>query len=323
MEKNDITQISIKDYLEGIGIPTRKEGHRYFASSPFSHDSNWSFCIYPTNTYFDWSTGHGGNIINLVSRLYGVSLTDAAKQLHEGIKHEKYKSNYKQYQQEPISWEEFRVEKYATTRPEEVEAIKVYAEGRGITSGYFPGVFFTRDGKHWKRNPAVGLLHKDKNFQPCGAKFRAISNTSQRYSARGRLHFFEVMTSIAAASIGRSTSEITKLDLKPPVLYVIEGEINAISLNQYGQERGESWIILSPGGVADSVSALDLPNEYKNIPIKLIIDYDGNEELYQQRLKLYEPLKAQPIKMILPKGEDINSLYNQNKMWMIERLLLN
>lgn len=55
----DITKISIKEYLEGMGIPTRKEGARHFASSPFSTDSNWSFVIYPTNTYFDFSTGQG------------------------------------------------------------------------------------------------------------------------------------------------------------------------------------------------------------------------------------------------------------------------
>ena len=55
--------------------------------------------------------------------------------------------------------------------------------------------------------------------------------------------------------------------------------------------------------------------------IKLIIDYDGNETLYEERFKLYAHLNPEPIRLILAKGEDINSLYNLNKMYVIENLL--
>ncbi len=65
----------------------------------------------------------------------------------------------------------------------------------------------------------------------------------------------------------------------------------------------------------------NLLQEYRELKKKLIIDYDGNEELYQQRLKLYEGLGAEPIKLILPKGEDINSLYCKKQMWLIEHML--
>ena len=317
MNENPI-EISIKDYLEGIGISTRKEGTKYFASSPFSRDSNWSFVIYPTNTYFDFSTGHGGNILNLVSRLSNVSLSDAAKILKAGIKHEKYKPNYKKVKEELYKEVEFNIERYISTNKEEIEKINAYAKSRGITEGYFPGVFFTRklvsdsSGK-WIRNPALGFLHVDKNLKPCGAKFRKIvqgtpTDQSPRFSARGNLGFYIMHPSG---------------DSVPNVLYIVESESSANSLNSYLSRIQLPAVVVSRGGVSSAPKLSDLPEQLQKLPKKLIIDYDGNEELYQQRLQLYKDLDAQPIKLILPKGEDINSLYCKGEMWKIEQMLLN
>ena len=328
----DILQISIKDYLESIGIPTRKEGSRYFASSPFSRDSNWSFVIYPTNTYFDFSTGHGGNIINLVSRLNGISLSDAANQLRNGVKHEKYKPNYKKIKEELFKEVEFKLEKYINHNEEECEKIHAYAKNRGITEGYFCGVFFTRfvesdpkmdrpilSGSKWIRVPALGFLHVDKNLKPCGAKFRKIitgmpMDQSPRFSARGKSNLF----------IAISLTDLDKhLSTTSPVLFVVEGEINALSLQAYLINCMQPAVVVSQGGVSASLTLEDLPTQLQGLKKKVIIDYDGNEELYQQRLQLYSGLDAQPIKLILPKGEDINSLYCKNEMWKIEHMLLN
>ena len=328
----DILQISIKDYLESIGIPTRKEGSRYFASSPFSRDSNWSFVIYPTNTYFDFSTGQGGNILNLVSRIYSISLSDAANQLRNGVKHEKYKPNYKKIKEELFKEVEFKLEKYINHDEEECEKIHAYAKSRGITEGYFCGVFFTRfvesdpkmdrhilSGSKWIRVPALGFLHVDKNLKPCGAKFRKIItgtpvDQSTRFSARGKSNLF----------IAISLTDLDKhLNTTSPVLFVVEGEINALSLQAYLQNCMQPAVVVSQGGVSASLTLEDLPTQLQGLKKKVIIDYDGNEELYQQRLQLYSGLDAQPIKLILPKGEDINSLYVKNEMWKIEQLLLN
>lgn len=334
---NDVTQISIKDYLENIGIPTRREGAKYFASSPFSSDRNWSFCIYPTNTYFDFSSGHGGNIINLVSRIENISTSEAAKKLREGIRYEKYKPNYKQPEQQRPS-EPFDYKKYINTNPEERAQIKAYATSRGITEGYECGVFFTRaietsnpatgevvqhilsgGGKRssssWKRIPALAFLHVDKYFQPCGIKFRKIKlsenyDQSSRFSSRGKLGFYILETN-PHANIDQ--------------IYVVESESSANSLWMYLKDYGTASmnsIVISRGGVSSAPALEDLPEIYQSLPKKVIIDYDGSEELYQQRLKLYESLQAQPIKMILPKGEDINSLYCKNEMWKIENILI-
>lgn len=334
MRKNEeITKISIKEFLEGIGVSTRKEGHRYFASSPFASDRNWSFCIYPTNTYFDFSTGHGGNIINLVSRLYGISTGEAAKRLAEGIKNETYKPNYKAYKEPERYPGPFNLKKYINTSEEECERIKAYAASRKIAEGFECGVFFTRqyseDGSHflgWVRVPALAFVHVDQNLQPCGIKFRKLvtsspKDPSPRFSARGRLHHYLLLPS---NSLAQETQSQTILgEISKNVLYVVEGEANANSLWEY---LGRTCSVLSAGGVSSALTREELPTILSITPtskIKLLIDYDGNEKLYQERLKLYEGLHADPIRMILPKGEDINSLYNQNKMWMIEHLLIN
>jgi len=333
----DITKISIKDYLEGIGINTRKEGSRYFCSSPFSSDRNWSFCIYPTNTYFDFSTGHGGNIINLVARINNLSLSDAAKQLRAGIKFELYKPTYEQIKEEIVNTNEFDLTKYINKNPEEIQRIKAYAESRGITEGYECGVFFTRrnrferalgnrtgvvspwkigitdstgSGLDWVRNPALMFVHVDKNLKPCGAKFRRIDKQEPRFSARGILGFYLLETHPL---------------VKSTLLYVVESESSANSLWSFLKSYGtvtQNYIVLSRGGVTSAPKLSDLPEDLQKLPIKLIIDYDGSEELYKERLKLYEDLKAEPIKLILPKGEDINFLYCRNEMWKIESLLL-
>ena len=65
--------------------------------------------------------------------------------------------------------------------------------------------------------------------------------------------------------------------------------------------------MLSIGGVGTNVT--ELPDRYKSVKsINVIIDYDGDDELYEKRLSKFKELGA-PIKMELEKGEDINSMY--------------
>lgn len=318
---DDVRNISIVDYLTKLGIETRKEGPRYFCSSPFSSDRNWSFCVYPTNTYFDWSTGHGGSIIDLHGRMRGISGQEAYKELISGIKYETYKADFKEDERpQPQQIKSFDYKKYLNTRPEECAQIKAYAASRGITEGFECGVFFSRKrdseserlsnkklGGIWVRNPSMMFVHVDKDLKPCGAKFRKIKNEEPRFSARGTLGLY------IQANLD------TFLALQSPVLYVVEGEANANSLINILKSLNKVGIALSAGGV--SSTSRHIPEVYQHFPRKLIIDFDGDETLYQERLKLYEDLKAEPIKLILPKGEDINSLYVKNKMYLIEHLL--
>lgn len=316
-----VKDISIVDFLESIGVPTRKQGNRYFASSPFSRDSNWSFCIYPTNTYFDWSTGNSGDIVRLVMKLYNLSYQDAIKYLVNN-NYEAYKPYNKHFEKEDKSQKDFKLEKYITKDESEIAKIGAYAKSRGITDGYVNGVFFERSKYQerteniskkqlaWIRIPALGFVHVDKNLKPCGIKLRRIDNQEPRFSARGNLglHILGIQT--------------VNQDLSQHVLNVVEGEANANSLWTWLKEMNVPSVVVSSGGVASSNLIQNLPTNLVNLSKRLIIDYDGSEELYQQRLALYKNLDAKPIRLILPKGEDINSLYSKGEMWKIENMLL-
>ena len=313
----NVKDISIVDFLESIGVPTRKQGNRYFASSPFSRDSNWSFCIYPTNTYFDWSTGNSGDIVRLVMKLYNFSYQDAIKYLINN-NYEAYKPHNKHFKKEDKSQKDFKLEKYINHNEEECEKIHAYANSRGIKEGYLCGLVFTRKmdcdilsrSPDWRRNPALGFVHVDKNLNPCGIKLRRIDNQEPRFSARGNLGLYILGI------------ETVNQDLSQHVLNVVEGEANANSLWTWLKEMNVPSVVVSSGGVASSNLIQNLPTNLVNLSKRLIIDYDGSEELYQQRLALYKDLDAKPIRLILPKGEDINSLYSRGEMWKIEGLLL-
>jgi len=138
----EIKEISIKEYLERQGVPTHRNGNKVFCSSPFSRDTNWSFCIYPSNTYFDWSTGQHGDIITLVRKIENCSFLEALEKLSS--------SNLSriqpiEYKRDENFWKDFDYTKYLSRNPEEIQAIKRYAKGREITEGYEAGVFFTRE----------------------------------------------------------------------------------------------------------------------------------------------------------------------------------
>lgn len=301
---------SILDYLTHKGVDLRQEGNKYFCSSPFSRDSNWSFCVYPhTNSFFDWSNGFGGNVWYLMSKLENKSIRELKKQHSE---HEKYKPYIKDYKIQEASKTDFDYTRYINTNAKECEEIKKYATSRCLEEGsYFCGVFFERNGDDksalkWRRIPAVAFLHVDENLKPCGIKFRKLTDENPRFSARGKLGMYTLESHINAV----------RGEVK---VYVVEGEANANSLTIYLKQLQKKAYILSFGAVSSCLD--ELPSQLKNYPITLIIDYDGNEDLYNERLKLYKHFNAEPIKLILPKGEDINSLHMKNKLYLIENLL--
>lgn len=301
-------EISIRDYLEKRGFVTKKIGTRFLTKSPFNRDTNPSFVIYPSNTYFDWSSGKHGDIIDLVKELEHYTFKEALEHLQSNEYEKFVKLDTQETTKEP-----FDLRRYITYKHSEVKRIREYARERGITEGYENGIFFTREagefGKEtWKRHPSIGFVHRDKNLQICGIKLREINpEANPRFSARGQLGLYILN--------GMNHKKYTD-----PALYVVEGEGNANSL---WMSLKKTYDVISIGGATATTFHLkNLPQHLQQLPKKkLIIDYDGNEELYQERLKLYEHLDAEPIKLILPKGEDINSLYMAGKMYLIEHLL--
>jgi hypothetical protein len=310
VDVEEIKKLSIVEYLSARGIQSKKTGSKYFCSSPFSRDTNWSFCVYPSNTFFDFSTGAYGDIISLCMQIDQVSYVEAINRLSNSS-YSIIQPNYKQYRKED-SIVEFSYTKFVTRRDDEVKAIQEYAMSRGILEGYMYGVFFTKqdDSEEFIRHPSLMFLHVDVNFKPTGAKFRKIDarNKSERFSSRGRLGFY----------ILDYTPNETFEEKK---LFLAESETSANSLYMYLKENKVNCVVISCGGVSSVPKRL--PDKYKELKDKrLIIDYDGEEELYLKRVSLYKNLGLTPIKLRLPRGEDMNSLYCENKLHLINHLIL-
>ncbi len=85
MTLEDIKKISIREYLEQIGISPAKENNRYgMYRSPFREDRDASMKVdYNQNLWIDYGTGEGGSIIDLVSRIEKCSIGEAIKRLDD------------------------------------------------------------------------------------------------------------------------------------------------------------------------------------------------------------------------------------------------
>lgn len=308
---DDIKKISIVEYLKLRGLPGKQTGDKWFFKSPFSRDTNWSLCVYPNNSFYDWSQGFGGSIIDLVMGMENANVGDAIRILAKP-EWEKYQYRYKVIKAS-IS-KHFEYTRYLSHLPSEVASIRLYGAQRGLVNGFECGAFYTLQDGEWIRNPSIMFLHRDAGGKVVGAKFRKIDpstpsdkDNGPRFSARGRMMYY-ILEYVDTDNFGQ------------PTLYVVEGEANANSLWQYCQEIKKNCVVISFGGVGNLPDKL--PEKYDYITDrKLIIDFDGSEELYQKRVGLYQEYNLQPIKMVLPKGEDINSLYCKNEMHLLNNLL--
>jgi len=313
MEIEEIKRISILDYLSKRGVPYKQSYNRYYCKSPVTRDSNWSLIIYPqTNSFYDWSAGYGGSIIDLAMAMESCSFRDAVKYLEEGH-YQQYTPNYKS--SKLITKKQFEYTRYLTTDPIEIAAIKAYADSRRIYGGFEYGVYFLMQDGSFQRIPSLMFLHRNVDNHIVGAKFRNISpndtlgkGDSNRFSARGAIQFYS-LEYVDMENFGETT------------LYVVEGEANANSLWQYCQDIRKNAVVISFGGVGNL--PISLPTKYQEIQDKrLIIDYDGTEDLYSFRIEKYRKYELTPVKLILPKGEDINSLYIKDEMNLIKNLLI-
>ncbi len=289
----NIKKYSIADYLERAGISLIRKGNKCFCSSPFSSDSNPSFAIYPSNTFFDWSTGRHGDIIDLVMNMEDINFVDACKKITDGDTAKLPVIESK------VEVNTFHLAKWVNERECEIESIEQYAKLRGIETGFIPAKFYYIK-EYWERMPSVGFVHTDYNGEVCGIKMRAIDPLYRdRFSARGKLKYYVL------------DNEFNTTDAANSRVFVVESESSANSLYMLLVAYDISGAVISFGGVANIPARL--PFLYEGASSKfLIIDYDGNEELYKQRLQNYSKLNLTHINLRLPKGEDINSLYTNN-----------
>lgn len=83
MTLHEIKQISIRQYLAGLGIyPAQDHSHYGMYHSPFREDHDASMKVdYPKNLWIDYGTSEGGTLIDLVMKMEHCSLHEAISML--------------------------------------------------------------------------------------------------------------------------------------------------------------------------------------------------------------------------------------------------
>jgi hypothetical protein len=277
----------ILEYLRLRGCTLIRDGGRYVTNSPIKalsggNDRTPSFVVWSDGGWKDFSTGEYGDIYKLKHILNDpIDLTTLGTfQPGQGKKQS--------------HWEGSIPPKYLDISSGERDEIMRYAASRRITRGFTPAVYFTPE---YERRLALMFVHVDLDGEICGAKFRAAQGThGRRFVMRGKPGFYILRT--------------TGIFMRPK-LFLIESETSANSLWEYAQEKKWTAIIISMGGVENIPKKIPFSEtKYK----RLLLDYDGDDELYQRRIAKYSHLGIQPLKLVLPKGEDINSLYCRNEL---------
>jgi len=287
----------VENLLDSMGCKKGRDGGRkVFYSSPFSSDSSPSFCVYlNSNSWFDFSNGDGGDVIQLYMKLKNCSFMTAIKELAGEVGLDDIEQHIKSKKDE-VEEVKFNIGDYITNNEADQILINAYAMSRGIEYGYWPANVPDYSTGERVNRLAMMFEHQNSSGKITGAKFRFINPAyhGSRFTARGKLGFYILKNTLPKYN-------------DDTVVYFVESETSANSLWRICDDCDINAVVISFGAVSSHVR--EVPEAYSHIKKRyVIIDYDGDEDLYQERIKIHEHL-GKPIKLELPKGEDINSLY--------------
>lgn len=80
--KEDLDVVSAKEYpIEDFVSDTKKTGRLLVGKCPFHQEKIGSFTIYPNNTYYCFSCKRGGDSIDFIMQLEGLSFPEAVRRL--------------------------------------------------------------------------------------------------------------------------------------------------------------------------------------------------------------------------------------------------
>lgn len=303
MTNDEVKDVSIKDYLENKGVVFEREGNKFKCSSPFSVDRTPSFYYYPsTNTFYDFANGIGGDVIRLVQDLESVSFTEALRLLSIGQFDRLEQINY------PEEKKEFILDKYILRNYRKKLSVRSYAFYRGIVDGFIEARYMIKVKEDLIPRVGLGFIHTDVNGDICGIKIRDIMPIDgRRFAGRGEQRYYVLDTD--------------KGNYNGKVAYIAESETSANSLFTFFKKVGVNAVVISFGSW-NNIPKL-LPVEYNDISNrKFIIDYDGNQEKYEERVKRFDHLLAKDICIELPKGEDINSLFIKGLLYNYKKQIV-
>jgi hypothetical protein len=285
---------SIVAFLTSQGIEVIPDGNRYVCKSPLKprisgeEDKSPSFVIFPDGGFRDFSTGHWGDVWKL-QRL--MENTQDLSNLPEFTPRKVKKQT---------NWNGEIPNKYLDITEEERLMIVEYGKSRRITRGFIPGCGYRTD---FSKRLALIFVHQIDGVIS-GAKFRFIDSreNERRFVVRGVSGFYILESE---GTIGEKC------------MFLVESETSSNSLWEICCESNRPALILSHGSVEQIPASLP---EFEG-PRFLILDFDGNEKLYEQRVSKYSHLGLTPIRLNLGKSVDINSLYATNCHYQIEHLI--
>lgn len=272
---------TIQEFLSYSGLePQVKRSSYELYLSPLSNEKTPSFAVYKNSNRFKcFSTGASGDIYDLIMKLKGCNFKEAKEYTGGVIIHRDCSEKKKEVRV-------FDINNYL----EYSEDVINYAHSRRIYEGFETAKVWLGD----KNVPVLCFTHTDGDGKIVGAKFRNIDSLEKkhRYTSRGTLMYYI-------------------LEYRPkdgPVFIFSESETSSNALYSHLKQEDVPCVVCSFGGVS---SRLQAPVKYDYIKRRyVIIDYDGNEELYQQRLEFFKDY--QDIKLELPKGEDLSSLWQKD-----------
>ena len=182
MTYQEANSISIKDYLESLGIlPVVDKLYYGMYHSPFRQDNTPSFKVdYSVNLWCDFGTGKGGSLIDLVMKQHGCNAYGAISRLEQGY----YSANTFSFQGKSISERNAsREEKKKATSPIEIRKIQSlqnpalinYLKSRNIVpevvSDYVQEMYYRVNGKPLFalafKNDAGGYELRNPGYKGC------------------------------------------------------------------------------------------------------------------------------------------------------------
>lgn len=304
---NEAKKLSIKDYLEYNNIKLMRSNTRFHCLSPITHENTPSFVVYPENRFWDYSSGTGGDVVTLIRLMEGYGFKDSIKYALELLGSEEFDKVHgeREYLAKDTRYGKFDIMSYKANQNLDQQIILAYANKRGFPStSYMPTTYkdaaMLSDGEVvFVDRLSVGFPHTDLFGGYCGIKMRSVDDDiDSRFSHRGKLGFY--------------VQECVVPDWEP-TLYIVESETSASSLSGYLRKAKVSSVVVSFGGIGNVPAVLPFKWEYLT-DRQIIIDYDGNEELYRERLNNFKHLNAEDIKFELPKGQDVGWLCQTNQI---------
>lgn len=172
MQTKNIKSISIKDYLRNYGINPSKEYSGYgMYKSPFRNEHHPSLKVdYKANLWYDFGSGEGGSIIDLIMKMQDCTLTQAMHILEEKADFPLVvKTAFSSPSESAGRMKLIRVEQFL---PPHLES---YLRERGISrelsAEYLTAVYYRVNDREYSalgfRNDEGGFELRNSQFQGC------------------------------------------------------------------------------------------------------------------------------------------------------------